>query len=196
MSGHRRSAAIVLAAATILGITACTTTSGGPAQVSRVPPSTLVDPTQGLTVPLTADGGALVVTEGEPPSDVTKERALSRFHELRSPATQPTVIGVVSGLVSLRPGLGHDLVAYRPAWVIAYTETTVSSCLVETMPTTPPDASNLRAVVIMGEQPLAGTTGGPTIAPIFGYDGAGTDICGPSTEPGVLTVDQLLHGQG
>ena len=188
---------MLLGAATIVAIAGCTTHGGGPAEAVRVSPSTVEDPTQGLTVPFTADGGALVVTEGEPPPDVTKEQALSRFQELRGSATQPTVIAVVSGQVSLRPGLGQDLVAYRRAWVVAYTETGITSCpLIDTMPTTPPNASNLRAVVIMGEQPLAGTAGGPPIAPVFGYDGAGTGICGPSMEPVVLTVDQLLHGQG
>jgi len=196
MSRHWPPALIVLVAALVIGLTSCrNTTSVGNAQ--RVSPSTLLDPTQGVKVPFTADGGALVVAKGEPPADVTKERALSRFHELRDPATKPTVIAVVSGHVSLRPGLGQDLIADRPAWVVVYTESGVFNCpAIETMPTAPPDASNLRAVIMMGEQPLAGTTGGPTIAPIFGYDGAGTGICGPSTEPAVLTVDQLLQGQG
>lgn len=199
MSRHRRAAVIVLAAATILGAAACTTTSGGPAQVQRVPPSTLVDPTQGLTVPFTADGDALVLTEGEPPSDVTKERALTRFNELRTHPS-PTVVAVVAGLVTVKTGLGHDLVVNRPAWVVAYTEIDAAACPTmgpseTTSPSPPPTASHLRAVIMMGERPLPGTAGGPAIAPIFGYDGAGTGVCGPRTEPTILTEDELNHGE-
>jgi len=198
MRRHWRRVVIVLTAATFIGITACTTTSGGPAQVSRVSPSTLVDPTQGVTVPFTADGGALVLTEAEPPSDVTKERALTRFNELRTHPT-PTVVAVVSGLVTLATGLGHDVVVNRPAWVVAYTEIDAVACPSmgpsETSPVPPATASHLRAMIMMGEQPLPGTAGGPAIAPIFGYDGAGTGVCSLRTEPTILTEDQLNHGE-
>jgi len=195
MSGHWRPVVAAAAAVAVIACTSCRTTTAPVANVQPIPPSTLLEPTQGVTVPFTADSGALVVIAGEPPPEVTKERALTRFHDLRASPT-PTVVAVVAGLVTVGAGLGHDVVVNQPAWVVAYTETDVAACpTVEGTPTVPSTASHLRAVIIMGDQPLAGTGAGPMIAPIFGYDGAGTGVCSPRTEPSVLTEDQLNHGK-
>ena len=56
-------------------------------------------------------------------------------------------------------------------------------------------ASNLRAVVILAEQPLPADDGAGTTSPIFGYDGAGIGLCGRSVTPRVVSFDRLVRGE-
>ena len=156
-----------------------------------------LDPTHGVAVPFTADGGAFVVTDGPPPADVSKARAVARFHQLRDATKQPTVIAAVSGLVTVRAGLSPDPIVGRPAWIIVYTQGgAIASCPAEmTTPVVPPDASHMQSVVIMGEHPLPNGSGRP-IDPILGYDGAGIGPCEPNAVPSILFEDQLNHGAG
>ena len=198
----RWQAAVVTAVAlTVAGCTSGTPngssgTTATTVTTAPVPPSTLLDPTRGVTVPFTADGDAFVVTDSPPPADLSEDRAVARFYQLRDATKQPTVIAVVSGLVTVRAGLSPDPIVGRPAWIIVYTRGgAMPSCPAVIGMTLPLDASHLQAVVIMGEHPLPDYSG-HTIGPIFGYDGAGTGPCEPSPVPTILTEDQLNHGEG
>ncbi len=168
------------------------------APVATVPPSTVLDGTRPVTVPFTADDGALVVTTGAPPADVTRDRAVARVRELRRTARSddPNIVAVVSGLVTLGPGLSPDAVVDRPAWIVIYTQNLLAACPARgTEPTMPAWASNLRAVIVLGERPLPADDGSGTISPIFGYDGAGTGLCDRSVTPSVVSLDALVRGE-
>jgi hypothetical protein len=193
----------VAAGVLVVALTGCTSSSsptGQPAATEStvpVPPSTVLDGTNAVTVPFTADDGALVVTAGPPPADVTQERAVARVQELRVTSTgdPPHIVGVVSGLVTLRPGLGPDSVVARSAWVVVYTQRLNAACPMRgTEPAIPSSASQLRAIIILGEQPLPTEDGSGTIAPVFGYNGAGTGLCIQSSQPGVASLDELIQG--
>jgi hypothetical protein len=163
-----------------------------------VPPSTVLDGTKPVTVPFTADAGALVVTAGPPPGDVTHDRAVTRVQELRrtARADDPSIVAVVSGLVTLRAGLSADSVINRPAWIVIYTQNLMAACpAIATEPQVPSWASNLRAVVILGEQPLPANDGTGTISPIFGYNGAGPGLCYRQVTPTVVALDGLIRGE-
>jgi hypothetical protein len=165
-----------------------------PDTAGTVPPSTILDGSTPVAVPFTADLGALLVTEGPPPSDVTREEAVARFEELRR-SDRPSIVSVVSGLVTLGPGLGVDPVSERPAWVIVYTATVAASCpaMIDPPPTPPPTASHLHAVIVFGDTTTPGFE--PTyVGPVLGYEGAGTGPCTQRTVPMVLTENQLAIG--
>jgi hypothetical protein len=193
---------VLAAAAVLLLVAGCSSsgsTSGQPAQTAAaVPPSTALDGTKPVNVPFTADDGALVVTVGPPPADVAHDRARIRAQELRgtSRADDPNIVAVVSGLVTLRAGLSPDSVVNRPAWIVVYTQNLMAACPeMGAEAPVPTWASNLRAVVILGEQPLPADDGTGTISPIFGYDGAGTGLCGRKLTPTVVSLDGLIRGE-
>ena len=128
---------------------------------------------------------------------MTREAALAQFDDLRtSNSSRPTIVSVVSGLVTLQPGLGVDPVTARSAWLIVYTAVSgAASCPIhEGDPAPPPTASYLNAVIIFGNKTLPGQ-GSSVAGPALGYEGAGTGICTPSTQPKVLTEDQLRTGE-
>jgi hypothetical protein len=171
-------------------------TARATATTAAVVPSTLLDGTSTLSVPFTADEGSLVVTPGRAPDGLTQERALTRFHQLRGSTLEPTVVSVVSGEVTLRPGLTATPVVNQPAWVISYTIIVAAACpaMVGEPDTAPPTASHLHAFLMFGDEPVP-SGASASVARVIGYEGAGTGICEPSTEPIALSEDQLNHGE-
>src|SRR3954471_7830751 len=90
---------LVVAAAAI--VAACSSGSGDAGRTvssGTIPPSTLLTPADGVTVPFTADDNALVVTVGAPPDTVTADDAVAALSELRtSQGTPPKVLAVLKG---------------------------------------------------------------------------------------------------
>ena len=191
-------------AAMILASASCSSTGSGrdaaetkslPEAPTSVPvtPSTVLDPSQPLAVPFTADDGALVVTAGPPPSDVTQGQAVAMAEKLLpSGGRVADSNAAVSGLVTLAAGLTHDEVVDRPAWIVPYTQAIRFACPATATPqTAPPAASGLEAMIILRPVPPAGDQLRITPAPAFDYIGAGVIVCAPSTSPKVLDLYEM-----
>jgi hypothetical protein len=150
------------------------------------PPSTALNGAQGLAVPFTADNGALVITAGPPPDDVTAQQAADRAARLRTSAGRAPIVTVLSGRVTLAAGLGPTAIVDQPAWIVGYIQEYVAACpgrpagAIE--PTVPPSASHLTAIIITGA------------TAVVGYFGAGTGICTLRSEPEVASEDDLVNG--
>ena len=149
-------------------------------------PSTVLTGAKGLRVPFTADDGALVVTTGGAPDDVTEQQAADRAIQLRTSAGKAPIVTVVAGRVTIAAGLGPMPIVDQPAWIVAYTQLYVAACPnrlsggVE--PTVPSSASHLTAIIITGSTTLVG------------YFGTGTGICTLRTEPEVVSESDLVDG--
>ena len=141
-----------------------------------------------LVPPLSADDNALVVLVGAPPPEVTQEQALALAHHVLGGASTFATIQPVSGTVTLslppaQVGPGVPEVVDRPSWVIAYRRTLMANCPMMTgPPSTPPNASNLDAVII---------TGPGLDRQVVVYHGTGTGPCTPSDHPIVSSTTRL-----
>ena len=149
---------------------------------TEVPPSTVLDPTKGIKVPFTADDGALTVAVGDPPVSVSQEQAIALLSSL-----VPRIKGfpldlayaVVSGRVTLAPGLGVPPMTDEAAWVISHTESTGASCGARALgaPEAPTTSSKLSVAIITG----------PTLSDVVMYEGAGTWLCAPRLSPEAIS---------
>ena len=159
------------------------------------PASTVLSPHPTVTVPFTADNGALVVTDGPPPDDVTQDQAVAITNELlRSQVSSPKVTSVVHGLVTLAPGLAADSVTARAAWIVVYDQDQLAACPASPQPTAPASASNLRALLVFASPPPVGNDQRIVPSPIYEYQGAGLGLCGPTSQPVVLDLNHLRPG--
>jgi len=195
-------AAIVVAVALVVGSCSSGTSShpsdDSTATTTPVSPSTVLNPNPAVTVPFTADNGALTVTGGPGPDDVTQDQAVAITNNLLGDRTRPAeIISVVSGLVTLATGLTIDTVSGQPAWVVVYHREVLASCpAMSTTMTAPPTASNLEAMIVLGPPTPAGEDIRQTPSPVYDYLGAGLGTCGGAREtPRVLDLYDLYNGQ-
>ncbi len=163
---------------------------------SQIAPSTVLNPSPGITVPFTADDGAFVVTAGAAPDTVTQDQAVAVAKDLLgSLPTAPQIRTVVAGRVTFAPGLTSDSVVERSAWIVVYTQESIGACVgLSTTPVAPASASNLQAIVVLGQPTPIGEDIRVSPAPVYDYLGAGLVVCYPSTQPRVLDLYQLYNG--
>lgn len=143
--------------------------------------------TKGLRVAFTAGDGALVMTTGPAPDDVTEQQAADRAIQLRTSAGREPIVTVLSGRVTIAAGLGPMPIVDQPAWIVAYTQLYVAACPDPRLtggvePTVPLSASHLNAIIITGA----------TTAVAYVEAGAGDGTL--RSEPEVVAEADLVNG--
>ncbi len=149
-----------------------------------VPPSTVIGgDTAALQVPFTADDGALTVTVGPYPSEVTAAEAVAIASSLDGTmlGLPPVVDGApLPGVVDLHAGFGAPAILHRSAWIVPFHFKLLYACPAQIAPL-PASASKLRVVIVEGPRPDQ----------IVIYQGAGGGACGGLPKPVTRTSAQL-----
>jgi hypothetical protein len=170
-----------------------TTTANTTPTTAGTPPSTVLNGPGNLTVPFTADDGALTVTAGPPPDGITPTQVQAILEMLGSPPPSggfnyPVLPAawpgsVVSGRVSLKAGLGVPAIDARPAWIVPITYAGLICPYNPDEANHPPWASHLAMIIIEG-------TGNDQIIEYTGIGGGG---CGSGDQVTAHTWTQLTQ---
>jgi len=142
-----------------------------------------------VTVPFSADDGALVVASGPGPVGVSSgdaERVLRSV--LLDPVRSDLNIiphELLIGRVSLASGLGAPAMDGVPGWVRLYRGVAIASCaaLSKPVPVVPDWASALHAIVVTSTDPTT----------IVAYYGAGTGVCELRAKPEAAVAPDFLE---